>query len=485
MMINFKKVALAATCTAMLGGMSTVVTTAHAANWLMLQGTEPAGAAGRAKVWGFLQPTYLSTSGTKLPTTGAGPADIFAGQNSQFNTHQPDLSSESTFQIMRARLGVRGVALPLDSNVNYFLLAELGNNGLTQPGGGSGSVKLTDATVTLNHIKGMRVRIGQMKVPMAEELYQGIMTWNYINPSNIGNQQLIERPFWTDGTTECFSGSGTTAASNANYLRYCNGDAQTQFRSSAVAVRDTGIQLFDTFKDGSWEHSYALLYGNGGANKDNRDGEFDTTVYWSSEKVFGGKGPWRDHMKFLAWNTSGKRTLYSSAVLDTDNTTLEDAEKVYDRNLSGIGFIYQKDKYRFWAEYIKADGMIFTGSTGGAVPGAVSSNGTGQVSQFTMSPTGESDGGYVDFGYKVTKKLELDIRYDWYNRNTNKAAADGVRDYVTTTLGMQYWFNRKSKFILNYELREFENPNKAGTHPSNKVADTIDDKLSAQVFLLF
>lgn len=39
-MKNFKKVALAAACTAMLGGVSGVVTTANAANWLMLQGTE-------------------------------------------------------------------------------------------------------------------------------------------------------------------------------------------------------------------------------------------------------------------------------------------------------------------------------------------------------------------------------------------------------------------------------------------------------------
>ena len=389
-MKNFKKVALAATCTALLGG---AMTTANAANWLMLQGTERDDQAPRAKVWGFLQPTYLSTSGTKLPAGG------HAGQRSQFNTHQPDLASESTFQIMRARLGVRGVALPLDNKVNYFLLAEYGNNGITNVGGGSGSVKLSDATVTLNHIKGMRVRLGQMKVPMAEELYQGIMTWNYINPSNIGNQQLIERPFWTDGNTAC----NPTTPSGTNYLKFCNGDAQTQFRSSAVAVRDTGIQLFDTFKaEGGWEHSYALLYGNGGVGKDNRDGEFDTTVYWSSEKVFSGKGPWRDHMKFLAWNTSGKRTIYNSATLNAGGT-LESAEEKYDRNLSGIGFIFQKDKYRFWAEYMKADGMIFNGSTNGAVPGAV--NAAGQVSQFLMSTMGEGDGGYVDLVIKSHLKL--------------------------------------------------------------------------------
>ncbi|MFO7602821.1 MAG: porin, partial [Gammaproteobacteria bacterium] len=246
---------------------------------------------------------------------------------------------------------------------------------------------------------------------------------------------------------------------------------------------DQGIQLFDTFKSDTWEHSYAILYGNGGVNKDNRDGEFDTTVYWSSEKVFGGKGPWRDHMKFYLWNTDGKRTLYDSALLNTAGTSQQEAEKVYDRKLTGVGFTYQRNKYRLWGEYIKAEGMIFNGSTGGAVPGALNNAGT-VVSQFTLSPTGESDGGYIDFGYKVTPKLELDIRYDWYNRVTNLAASR-ERKYETTTLGMQYWFNRKSKLLLNYEIGSFEAPALAATHAANQIADSIDGKISAQVFMLF
>ena len=48
-----KKVALAAAC---VGGMAATMQV-EAANWLMLQGTEPEATAGRAKVWGFIQPT--------------------------------------------------------------------------------------------------------------------------------------------------------------------------------------------------------------------------------------------------------------------------------------------------------------------------------------------------------------------------------------------------------------------------------------------
>ena len=132
---------------------------AHSANWLMLQGTEPDGAAERAKVWGFVQPEYQQTDGTELK---AGP---WAGQEAVFNQIAPQRQTDSTFNIRRARLGVRGTGFPLDSKVNYFLLAELGNNGITRPGGGGGAAKLTDASITLNHIPGARIRVGQFKTP--------------------------------------------------------------------------------------------------------------------------------------------------------------------------------------------------------------------------------------------------------------------------------------------------------------------------------
>lgn len=463
-----KKTSKLIACAIVSGGM---IQSAQATNWLMLQGTEPDGAAPRAKVWGFLQPTYMETDGTKLP---AGP---WSGQDAQFNVHQPDLSSESTFQLQRARLGVRGGNFPLDSNINYFLLAEFGNNGITNPGGGSGSARLTDATVTLNHVKGARVRVGQMKIPMSEEVYQGIFTFNYINFTNVANQQLIERPFQTDGTTACNTGS-----SSSQYLRFCNGDADTQFRTSVAAVRDIGIQVFDTFKSGSWEHSYAILYGNGGISKHDRDDNRDTTIYLSTEKVFAGKGPRRQGMKFYAWNTSGKRTIYDSATLNAGGS-LEAAEVEYDRKLSGVGMTYLDNKYRLWAEYIKADGMIYNGSTGGAVPGAVNNSGT-QVSQFQLSPDAEADGWYIDLGYKVTPKIELDVRYDIYNRVTNLTAA-AERTYETTTLGMQYFFNKKTRLMVNYEFRSLEAPGQASSSTANQIGGAMDDRLSAQIFAAF
>lgn len=217
---------------------------AQAANWLALQGTEPAGSAERAKLWGFIQPEYQATDGTELK---AGP---FSGQDAIFNQIGPDLDTDSQFNIRRARIGVRGTGFPLDSNTNYFFLAEAGNNGITK--GDGGGVKITDASITLSHIPGARVRVGQFKYPGAEEGLQAIHVFDYINFTNVTNGLLLERFFDGDG-------SDTQSANSPN--------------GPVGAFRDVGVQVFNTFTNGSWEHSYALMVGNGNgiARGDNDD----------------------------------------------------------------------------------------------------------------------------------------------------------------------------------------------------------------------
>lgn len=454
---------------------------AGAVNWLMLQGVTD---SPYPLVWGFLQPTYQQTSGTTLPT---GP---WRDQRAMINMIQPDLSSSRVFQVQRARIGVRG-ALPEQEKISYFLLAEYGNNGITQPGGGAGKVTLTDATATFTHIHGAKIRLGQMKVPMSEEVYQGIVSFNYINLTSFANQQLIERPFWTDGQANCLlQDVGPLFASDPNYLRFCNGDYQTQFRSTAVAARDVGIQVFDSFLRNTWEYSYAVLIGQGGANKDDRNDSLDNTLYLSAEKIFAGEKAFRKGYKLYAWRTSGKRTLYDSATLSAGGTSLQDAEREYDRKLTGVGATYFDGRYRFWAEYIKAEGMIFTGSTGGAVPGSVNSITAGPitpglwVAQFTTKPEGEGDGGYLDFGYRIKPNIELDIRYDWYNRLTDTQSSPEFK-FETWTLGAQYFFSDTTKAIVNYEIRDLEAVGLPASSMEGKIAGATDNRFSAQVMLFF
>jgi len=425
---------------------------AQAANWLMLQGTEPVGSADAANIWGFIQPEYQYSSGTKL---GAGP---WKDQDAAFNQIGPDLESSSQFNLRRARLGVRGVAMPIDDRINYFLLAEFGNNAITAPGGGLGSPEITDASVTLNYIDGARVRLGQFKYPGAEEGLAAIHVFNYINFTNATNTLLLERFFDEDGSR------GGTDSSVTN-----------EWNGPAGAFRDIGIQLFDTFKTGDWEHTYAGMIGNGnGIARGDNNSDKDWYLYWSSEQVYGGKGPRREGLKLFGWYHDGVRTLdYANGVA---------GEQDFDRTRWGLGTTFLKGPYRFAAEYIAADGMIYNGTDGGAVPGNLNNAGT-QRASFNILPEDKADGFYVDFGYRILPDLELDLRYDRLNRATDTDA--GERRFETWTIGAQYFLNKKTRVLANYEIRSAEAPELPGSAAPNQILDGMDDRFSIQLLAIF
>jgi len=455
--MNIKKITL-------LLGLSLMTTQTYAANWLMLQGTEKTGSSARAKVWGFIQPEYQSTDGTKVP---AGP---WAGSNMNPNMIKPDNKSTESFNIRRARIGVRGTGFPLDDKVNYFFLAEFGNNGITKLGGTG--VAATDASITLNHIPGARIRVGLFKTPTAEEGLQAIHVFNYVNFTNISNQMMLERFTNGDGSTSTIA-PGNVQQGGIN--------APTQ---SVGAFRDQGIQVFDTFKFNNWEHSYAVMYGNGnGINFGDNDDNKDLYLRWSSTLVFGGKGARRQDLKMFVWQQDGKRTLTGKG-----NTG---GAGEYDRTRNGLGFTFLKGNLRAAAEYMTADGMIFNGSDGGATVGSnsapwppTSATPTVVTSSLNVLTDNKANGYYLDFGYKVIPKLELDLRYDVLNRGTEGAA--GIeRKFETVTLGAQFFFNKKTRVTFNYEFRDLEAPGQPSSAAANLIGDGIDDRLSLQLLAIF
>jgi len=441
--MNLKRKLLLKTIGAvLLTGASTV----HSANWLALQGTEPDGQSARARIWGFVQPEYAQTKGTELK---AGP---WKGQKAIFNQLRPDLKTNKTFNVLRARIGVRGTGFPLDNKVNYFFLAEFGDNGITR--GSGGSAKLTDASVTLSHIPGARIRVGQFKTPGSEEGLQAIHVFDYINFTNVTNGMILERFFDADGS----------AAGSAN-----------KPNGSVSAFRDVGIQFFDIFNVGEWEHSYAVMFGNGnGITRGDNNDSNETYLYWSSSLIFNNsKGARRQSWKMFAWNQSGKRTLQAGPTQEIDT---------FDRKRYGLGTTFRKGKYRAGFEYMKADGMIFNGTDGGAVAGSVSNDGT-KTASWNMETKGKANGWYGHLGYMIVPRLELDLRYDVYNRMTDVATKE--RKFTTTTVGAQWFFNKKSRLIVNYEFRDAEAPNLASSANPNKILSGMDDKISAQILVVF
>jgi len=450
---------------AVIGAMTT--STVQAANWLMIQGTEPSGAAERAKVWGFVQAQYqknTSDENTTDPTGGYIPPKLIG----------PNLTSQQQFNVNRARIGVRGTGMPLDSNINYFLLTEFGNNGITAGNNGSGHV--TDASITLNEIPGARIRVGLFKTPGAEEGLQAIHVFDYINFSAVTNQMLLER--YPNQTY-----TGNIAPVTLPSPTPLNG-----FDKSVGAFRDTGVQVFDTFKMSDWEHSYAVMIGNGnGLNFGDNDNNKDTYLYWSSELVFSGEGARREGMKMFAWTQNGKRRL------DNTNDSTHNPTK-FDRDRSGIGFKYLKKPFRVSAEYMKGDGMIFVGPD---KPSMWINDSAGAVAQGVGDgANGKANGYYLEGGWYIPgSKWEIDLRYDVYNRLTDDAAfAAGPNigksfemQFKNITLGAQYHINKKTRINMEVtdmsaEAVDFGPP--SASNPNNNL-DGLDKVYAVQITHIF
>ncbi|MEE9303667.1 MAG: porin [Thiotrichaceae bacterium] len=417
-----------------------------AVDWPSLQGLEGKKKEKAMRIWGFLEPEYARTDGTDLQ---AGP---WAGQEAVFNQIGPDNTTSDTFDIRRARVGIRG---QFDFNrVNYFFLSEFGNNGITRKDG----AQLTDASVTLNYIPGAHIRIGQFKTPQGNEAQKAIHTFDWNNFTNAANQLLLERFTEEDGSRPGF----------ANGL---NGPIG--------AFRDIGIQAHNTFKRGDRELTYAVMLGNGnGINRSDNDDNKELYLLLSTEKVFGGRGPRRQGFKTYAWYIDGKRTLnFANGVA---------GEQEFDRTRWGLGTTYRKGKYRVAAEYVKAEGMIFNGSDGGAIPGAVATVGpnAGAVSSLNYLTDNEADGWHLDVGYKVLPKLELAIRYDELNRGT-EGAAGNERHFETLGLSAQYFFSPRTRVIANYDFRDADAPGLPSGAVPNQILDGLDDKLTLQVLHVF
>ncbi len=444
------------------GGLSAAVLMlsghAHAANWLQLQGTEPEGAEQLGKVWGFVQVQYQDDSSD--PRTIPDPNDPTSTIDVYISPKLigPNLDTQKAFNVNRARIGVRGVAMPLDQKINYFLLLEMGNNAITEPTGSF--AKATDASITFNHIKGARFRAGLFKYPGSEEGLQAIHVFDYINFTWVGNQMMLER-FPNQRYTP--NNPPTTLPPEFRH----NG-----FEKSVGAFRDVGLQMFDWFKFGNdWEWSYAVMVGNGnGLNFSDNDDNKDVYLYSSVEKIWGGAGPRREGLKVFAWSQSGKRT----ADLTNDGT-FNPVE--YDRDRRGFGFKYLRNGWRATAEYLEGEGMIFQAphnASFGIGPGQgnpASPNGNGAYADGT--------GYYVEGGWRIPNTgWELDLRYDQYNR------LDGNLfeiEFKRTTFGFQYFFNPRVRIAVNYEARSGEAVNfAAGAGPNGNV-DGIDDRIAVQV----
>ncbi len=435
-----------------------------AVNWLELRNTESQGAAD-FKIWGFIQPQYVHIE-TKPLSGVETPAALssYNGKNALFNLVPPDANSANQFQIFRARIGARGNVLNTDGKINYFLLTEGGNNGLTI----DKKAVITDATMTFNYIPGARVRVGLGGMPFGEEAFQGIQALNYINFTNATDLLLNERfirPYQTSRFVAPALGA-PLAISSVN--------------GPVGAFQDVGVEVFDWFRNDSMEYSYALMLSRGnGINFQGNNGMKELSGRLQAAYIVGASGAKREDIMAYIWRQRGMR---------------EFGDARYGRLREGLGFKYQVNPWRVSAEYIRAKGMIFIGATppyGDAGAGAFE-----PVVLAALDSSNKADGFYVDLGYKMTPRLEIDARYDELNRLTNSAFDE--RKLSTWTIGGQYFFDPKLKLTMDYEIRKIKvcNPAAQGASGSitaqqsqlknaSLIGDTIGSRLSVQFTYIF
>ncbi len=469
------------------------VGSAHATNWFQLQGTEPSGIAAPFHLFGFIQPTYQDTGGTAVTGLKGPKAAPFNGAVPKFNEVAPQDTSMSSFNMLRARIAVRGTVTPISNQIDYFIMAEFGNNGYTYSNG-SYTPRLTDASVTFNEIPGMRVRVGLFKTPGPEEVLQGIPDFDYINFTNVSAQLILNQ----------FIGSAWAVATGPG--------AYAVQAAPINAGRDQGVQLFDWFNNGPWQFAYAAMVGNGAPLYYNAQSN-STSYYGRLQESYifhHSKGPHQAGITAWVWSHLGHQAL------DVAETGGGYTRQNYTFKRYGIGAQYRSGfmtpgALRVTGELMRGTGWIlspaaFSGAAAGysgaptCGPGTGTSGpgtGTNGLCTETLYPGANNAavGGYIETGFFVTKHWDLEARYDQYDRMTNNPGLERV--FKTTTLGVQYYISPMARITLNYAFNRINVPHlsaikgptptatAAAQNNASAIASARDNTIALQTTLFF
>ncbi len=442
-----KKASMSLTLAVALGMSSA----AWGANWLQLQGNEPPNAS-TLKVWGFIQPTYVQNEGGAVSgLKGHAAITAYNGQNPIFNTVNPDQTHRAEFNFLRARLGIRGFMPGTHKKTNYFVLAEVGKNGLTR----QDDLVLSDASLTFNYIPGARIRVGLFKDPTGEEALQGIPTLNYINFTTVTNQLLNERVVRLASAV----GGRNTAPTTL---------AHAKVIGSVSGFRGVGIQVYDWFRRRQWEYTYAIKISNGnGINTLNdNNSDKDVTARLSAAYIFGGKGPRRQDVTAYIWHQEGKRSF---------------GDQKYNRIREGFGIHYLRHGIRLGGEYLRGSGMIFAGPNPPFKD--IGAPAFEPLATVALDSSNKADGWYLESGWRFLPKWEAELRYSKYDRLTNSQPLE--RKFTTWTIGGQYFVNRRTRVTLNYDIRDLKvaNPGAITNAVQRDNAETIANAMGNQISL--
>ncbi|OJY22953.1 MAG: hypothetical protein BGO98_33530 [Myxococcales bacterium 68-20] len=373
-----------------LGSFAPLASVAHAADWPMVQGTEPPNAPP-IRPFGVVQVTGSGIIAE--PVFGLSPVLAqFEGERASFNTLSPRGATWGIV-VRRARPGVRGVIPGTGGLVSYYLVAELGTVPLARDG-----PTLADASITISWIPGARIRVGQFRLPLMDEAVESnASAAEWINVSLPASGLVMENPVRNG--------------------RYDGG---------ASGFRDLGVAVFDTHQRGHMALSYALMVSNGRRGALDDDAK-DLTARTMASWVFSGEAtdPQRQELSIFAWGQRGKRNV--------DGVSAQ-------RIRSGVGIHLEKEPIRIRAELVYASGVIF----GGPSPPFA-----GQPIE--VDTFGRGIGGYVQARVRLFGNARVGARYDELRRGLDEPSATRVSRSFTPML--EYDIVPRVRLQATYEKR--------------------------------
>jgi hypothetical protein len=404
----------------------------RAADWVMIGGSEEGRPDSAFTPIAFTQLVAESTP-LAAPVTGLT-SDALAGFNGQLASF--NLAGSVILDVRRLRLGARGTAPLTQGAITYFVAVEAGHNAATR----GVSVNLIDASISVHAVPGVRLRVGQFKLPtMDETLEANPLTADFTSFSLLVSQLMLEQPV-KDGA----------------------------FAGPAFANRDLGIQLFNSHVlpasvpvvGDRLELSWAVMGSQGHVGGiDNDDGK-DLTARASASWLLSRKqkptSPWRDEVSVFAWAQHGTRTI------NTDGTS-----RVVDRDRRGVGLHARAFGLRSRFEAVAANGMLFLGAAPAFAGQPVS-----------IDPKGTAWGFAADLGVEHLGPFEVDARLEQLVRGDVETPAGRV--FRNVVLGAQYKFTEQAKLIFNYSFRHIEAG--AGSPADVRtILDSIGDLASLQL----
>ena len=407
------------------------ISLSFATDWLIAQGTESMSAP-KTTLWGFGQLRYVKNYGH---------IDELAGINTTpFSLNKPDLEKQESLQLARLRIGLRG-KLDEENKINYFLLTEFGQNGITNPLGYYQHSYVTDLSFTLKYLP-VYMRFGMFKYPGSEEGLMARFVSPFIEFTTLSDQLMLERfisPLSVNGTSYL----GTP-------------------EHSVGAYRDTGVQLFQKIACNTTDSfTYAYMYGLGaGLQMNAPNSPYGTHYFYAAyeKRVGEGRGYNMQSLKLYAWHQEGKRKLYDA---------------YYDRKRSGLGFTYFDGLFRVEGEYMQGEGMIFTGAKD------VDATAQSDAWQYQIEANNDNKahGFYLSTIYTINSSFEAMARYDEYHRMTNNDAKKRV--FENTTVGVSYKIKGFNRIDLNHTFSQAYAPsNNTAQNILNKMGDTTKIQLT-------